>query len=389
MTLAATLDDRRAALARTILLWGLFALMCAYVLAWLLNPYLKGFEYGFRADNFWSYSSGIYRRGIVGEIIYWLDLATGIGPQLFSALLYAASISVLIAVGRIVAKEFSLLELALLGLSPIFWLYGVDAEIFMLLPLVGMLAFPQWWTGGVLLASIAIAGLVREISFILYSPVLLTMLLQRGLALRLGVLALVGGFAVLLATEPDAPTFFLENGHWTEHGIAGLAEHGMYQFAAMPFSELLDRHWRLMENGFALGVFFWAAVGLFILTYVAEKTGSGLAVLWLLLVYGVCSILSIDHGRYGYFYFAFALMISAPAARSYFQMETLNLPLGQTVGRIMAPVTDMLARSARPLRIACLFVAVVAPSGLYVGKMVPLPRLAAFAEVALGKLGII
>ena len=297
-------------------LFPFLMLMFAQYAAW---RFYYGASYAFRDDNFWAYSSGIYRRALPGELMYQIDRLTGLGPETLLAAIFISFAFVVLAVGRVIWRTISLPELILIVISPIVFFFEIDAEIFLFLPFLAIRYAPEVWRWPAILILIIIATSIREIAVILYSPVLLLMLTRCGWRMRIGAAAFLGVFTLSLVAPLGEATLFLETTYWPAQGIGGLADKSLYQFVNLSFSDLMrEYHLPVLTEYGAMWVIPWIGLGMFLIAYVARETRSGLFTLWFLALYISISILSIDHGRYAYFCFCFAVLASSPSVRACF-----------------------------------------------------------------------
>ena len=138
-------------------------------------PYLVGTDlYSFRDDNFWSYTSGFYRRGLPGELLLWLNNITdGAGPILYSSILMGFYLVVLTLVLRSLIPRHGTLFLFLLCVSPIMLFFRIDSEVFLLLPFALICLLGRSIRLPILMIFVVVSIAVRETAFLIYLPIIL------------------------------------------------------------------------------------------------------------------------------------------------------------------------------------------------------------------------
>ena len=283
--------------------------------------------YTFRPDNFWAYSSMIFRRALTGEFLYYLDLITGHGIYLFSVLIWLTFLLFLVAYLSELKKEFNSIGLLLCLLSPVFLLYQVDAEIFMLLPFITLYSKSNFVQNWGTLILIVFSVLIRELSLLFFFPVLVTFILQGRMALKAATITALLLLLVFLFSPKPAPTFYLENNYWNAQGFhtthSFIGSKHLYDFVSMPLSDLLSLHISLLkeiENGwFLLGLPLISFMGLFAGIFYARTKSVG-GTLYSIGLVSVSFILTLDYGRYFYLFFMFALFASSN------QVKNISLP---------------------------------------------------------------
>lgn len=268
-------------------------------------------DFAFREDNFWSYSSSIFRRGMVGEVIYFIDVLTGNGAYIFSCLIWLTFLVFLAKTLSYMKDSLSLIELSIFLISPCFLLYSVDSEIFTLLPFLALMSsnhVVKLW-GGLLLIALAIS--IREISFLFYFPILIYMFIFEKVEIKLvSLLILILSLFLLLYPKPD-PTFLLEDTHWSDKGYE-LKDHHLYQFVTMGIYDVLAYHFGYFRDKlFYIVIPLLSFISLSIIFFY-QRTKDSVAALYYLGMVSVCFILTIDYGRYFYLFWMYAILSSHP-----------------------------------------------------------------------------
>lgn len=309
------------------------------------------------------------------------------GPETLLAAIFVSFAFVVLAVGRAIRRTISLPELILIVISPIVFFFEIDAEIFLFLPFLAIRYAPEVWRWPAILILIIIATSIREIAVILYSPVLLLMLTRCGWRMRIGAAAFLGVFTLSLVAPLGEATLFLETTYWPAQGIGGLADKSLYQFVNLSFSDLMrEYHLPVLTEYGVKWVIPWIGLGMFLIAYVARETRNGLFTLWFLALYISISILSIDHGRYAYFCFCFAVLASSPSVRACFLFDDAPLPLLGTVRKLADLMAQGLVDWGRYIRLVGLAMLALGPSGAFVFRLEPYPRIVAFTLQVLEKL---
>lgn len=269
--------------------------------------------WGIRHDDFWAFSGGHVRRGLLGEILYQ-------GAGMFGGgVVAAAAFAFLVVYGVAAWRIASLLDLRNnwrwfwpLAASAVYLNYTVDREVLLLLPLF---IVPSW--GGatllrrsVFLASILVMGFVHEFALLLFGPILAVLLVWEQSSagrwlLRVGLVLMAVEMAMLVGLK-STPTAVLETMFWPAYGIEGLERSNLYAFATMSLGKVLALHGRMVKTPSGLwDLALQCSLMTLLLCWFRESKPFCLAVvLWML----PASVLSIDYGRYAYLtFFAFVL----------------------------------------------------------------------------------
>ena len=350
------------------------AAMVAVAVWKLAERILSGLPFGFRDDTFWAWSSGFARRGLPGEVIYRLDLLTGAGPFLFSALLIAVFAVITVVALRKLYKRLPGVQFALLCLTPVVLIYRVDAEILILLPFFGLILAGGEWRGPVTLVLIAVATLARELALVLFLPVLLTLAVTGPVWLRAATVATVAALALPFVLGGQ-PTYALETLYWPDHGVPGLQDMTMYRFAEMGLGELLGLHLGFWAEDWLIvlpSILVFLALALSILVP-AGPHGPRAALVFLPLV-AVMFILTVDYGRYFYLLVFYLILATRPDCLPCFDLRNWRgLPRAEAV---VARTGHWVARH----RTAVLIAFALVPSGFWTREYEALPRAVLFVR---------
>lgn len=344
----------------------LFLVFISFYVASKLNLFLlKDLSYAFRSDNFWSYSSSIYRRGLTGEIIYYLDMISGKGIYLFALTIWSLFVMFLIKFLKEIKGELSLIEVLLLVLSPFLLLYSVDAEIFTLLPFLTLFSKKQFLNVWGTLFLIVVATLIREISLFFYFPVLVSFIVGGQRCIKLfATLVLFSLFLIVLYPKPS-PTFLLEQTYWSS---LELQDTSLYEFVDMPLSEVFPKHIGFMMSKWEYFIMPLLCFMLITTSMFYKRTLNVLGALYLFSMITVCFVLTVDYGRYFYLFLIFSTLASSSAVSKYFttfpailNFQSLNL-------------LDGSLRKIEANKKYLLLFAVFAPSGFWAGEYQIRPR---------------
>jgi len=280
------------------------------VLRQLVDKARAGVAWGLRDDDFWAFSGGHLRRGLLGEILYrGTDLVGERWLAVVSAGLVVIYGFAVWRVARIMQREASWRWLWPVGLSAVFLNFPVDREAALLLPL---LMVGSWTESGALrrvafLLAVIAAAFVHEFAVLLYLPLVLMLLAeeppgpQRHLLLAgAGAIVLTGG---LIAVLRPVPSIVLETTFWPTHGMPGLEATHLYSFVSRSLGDTMRLHFSMLATPSGLWNLAFQATLLALL--VSCLWGS-----WRMLAAVLCfvlpaSVLTIDYGRYAYMTFFF------------------------------------------------------------------------------------
>ncbi|MCU0907784.1 MAG: hypothetical protein MUF73_10130 [Rhodobacteraceae bacterium] len=335
---------------------------------------LSGETIFLREDTFWSWSSGFARRGLPGEIIYRLDLLTGVGQLLFAALLVAVFVAFAAMALAELYRRLSGVQFALLCLTPAVLFYRVDAEILILLPFFGLILVPGAWRRPVALVLIAVAALTRELALVLFLPVLLTLAVTGPVWLRGATVATVAALALPFVVGGE-PNYALETLYWPDRGIPNLKETVLYGFATMGVTDVLRLHLGFVgEAGLILlpSIVLFLALALSLIVP-AGPHGPRAALVFLPLV-AAMFILTVDYGRYFYLLTFYVALATRPDC-----LPVFDLHAWRGLPRAEAAVGRMGHWAARH-RTAILAAFVLAPNGFWSREYEVWPRALMFVR---------
>ncbi|MFN3793962.1 MAG: hypothetical protein ACK4RX_04790 [Chitinophagaceae bacterium] len=315
----------------------LFVLAITYMLArtWslLMQPVLvKVLPYAFRDDDFFSFSSGHIRRGLIGEFLYLLQ-RNGINSIIvFTALLLLAYVIIYGKIFFRLLQTLPLTERYLLLLTPFVMNMGIDRELFILLPLVWFYYRKQ--TDLVFYLIIAVILFIHEIALLFYLPFIAALFLktsplkkiQRTLAIGSILTALIILFGI-----KEHITNALELNFWPTQGVTGLTQTYLYTFGGMPVSALLRNHGSILllniETLYALpGILLFLAYSFSCLN---RKQWLPYTTLFYLGVNALFFIMTIDYGRYFYhlFFLYLFLQTSGLAEKAETTLKSIAAPM--------------------------------------------------------------
>ena len=360
---------------RWLCLSGLFFVYSFLAFKDAVLPYLiDDIVFAFNTDNFWSYSSGFIRRALLGQILYFNQSVLGIGPWFFSFTTFALVVLFAGYVCVELNKTTPAWQVILLALTPFALLYFVDAEILMLLPLLAMVQNDSRHQKLFVLLLIMVLSQMRELILVLYFPVLLRFIfIDRGLVGKASI-AFIAVMSFLLLWDFGPPSYVLEKTFWPEHGAPNLHEEHMYTFAEMSFTEMLDLHVGSILEFFIPAMIFWVLLAASLFWFLAKRITSPILFAWFVGTFLVSSILSIDHGRYAYFFFMFAVLFSADTRQRWFDLNLFDHPWWNHLHTAFTPAHDWFARTARIMLPVSLGLLIIAPSGYYTGLVLWKPR---------------
>lgn len=341
----------------------------------LFFPMLQGEAYGFRDDNFWSLTSGFYRRFLPGDFLYYTDLVTSFGIEIYSLVLITLFGFFAILVYRELNITLQPIEKIILSLSPIVLLYQVDSEIFLLLPILPLLFIKDRSAReATFLLLLLFSIFVRELSILFYAPVLLWIIVQSPIKLKIAATSIVAIFVFSILFLSGEPTYGLERDYWPAQGVSDLETTHLYQFAEKSITEVLALHLSLIQEYF---IIFAPGVVLFLLlccTYIYRRTSTAYPVVFFIVLCLVSFVLTIDYGRYYYLFFFLCVFLSSDNVRGYYQLPR---GLDALFGRIFEYVNasfQNLSRVSKYFFAATAAAFVLAPVGYYIEYYDPWPR---------------
>ena len=281
----------------------------------LMEPVLsKTLSYAFRDDDFFSFTSGHIRRGLIGELLYTLQRNDINSIIAFTVLLL---VSFLLIYGKLffrIIQSLPLAERYLLLLTPFVLNMGIDRELFILLPLVWY--FYRKQTDLFFYLIIAIILFVHEIALLFYLPFILALFLKsspiKGLNKTIAIGSLISALAILFGIKEQI-TNILEISFWPAQGVPGLTETYLYTFGGMPVSKLLRNHGSILllniETLYALpGILLFLAYSFSCLN---RNKWLPYTTTFYLGVNALFFIMTIDYGRYFYHLFFLYLFLQS------------------------------------------------------------------------------
>jgi hypothetical protein len=287
--------------------------MLARAWALLMQPVLvKVLPYAFRDDDFFSFSSGHIRRGLIGEFLYLLQ-RNGINSIIaFTAILLITYTIIYSRIFFRMLQTLPLTERYLLLLTPFVMHMGIDRELFMLLPLVWFYYRKQ--TDLIFYCIIAIVLFIHEIALLFYLPFMLALFLKtspvKGLQRGFAICSIVVALVILFGIKEHI-TNQLELSFWPEQGIRGLTQTYLYTFGGMPVTALLRNHISILllniETLYALpGIVLFFVYSFSCLN---SKQWLPYTTIFYLGVNALFFIMTIDYGRYFYHLFFLYLFL--------------------------------------------------------------------------------
>jgi hypothetical protein len=281
----------------------------------LMEPVLsKTLPYAFRDDDFFSFTSGHIRRGLIGELLYTLQQNGINGIIAFTVLLL---VSFLLIYGKLffrILQSLPLAERYLLLLTPFVLNMGIDRELFILLPLVWY--FYRKQTDLFFYLIIVIILFVHEIALLFYLPFILALFLKsspiKGLNKTIAIGSLISALAILFGIKEQI-TNILETSFWPAQGVPGLTDTYLYTFGGMPVSKLLRNHGSILllniETLYALpGILLFFAYSFSCLN---RNKWLPYTTAFYLGVNALFFIMTIDYGRYFYHLFFLYLFLQS------------------------------------------------------------------------------
>ncbi len=303
----------RIPISYKIFYYLVFAVVFLRQLRSLMYPWLgEGHVFTFRSDNFFSFSGGQIRRGLIGEILIVLQSWDWPAIFIYSLILLLVYAWLYLWVFPKLLESFNRWEFVLIILSGFFLLPGIDREIFMLLPAAYYFLRSKQDLGFFIL--LALVAFLHELALLLYFPFILKTLQQSLREPRWdGVIGLVlvlvsYGSVILIAGDLNlAP----ERDFWPQHGVSGLENKYLYKFSGMGLLEVIKLHGaRLLsypQTKYALiGLISFAV--LLILSFKRFRA-KPIVIYYYLAVNALLFILTIDYGRYFYLLFFFYLLV--------------------------------------------------------------------------------
>ncbi len=339
-----------------------------------LCPYLfGGNEYTFRPDNFWAYSSGFFRRGFVGELIYWLDIITGYGPRFFSAILLTSFVLSAITAILIARRNTTIPEQILICISPIFLLYRVDSEILLFLPFAVIFLWNGKNKNYFILVSIILSMCIREIALLYYFPVLLGFVFSRNINLRISSISALAAWTFCFIFLHNV-NYNLEHTYWPNQGITNLMDNHLYKFSTMPFKQVIFLHVGFIYDNILLITPGILSFFTFAYIYIVKKYNTIIPAVWFLLTTALFFILTVDYGRYYYFLFIFLLFFTCSTGRKYFQFKEISYIGHLVASPILSRIDNFSSGYINRCGLISLLIFALSPSGFWADSYTIYPR---------------
>lgn len=301
-----------------ILLRSLYYLLWV-ILSWRLAQILLGpllgseLPFTFRSDNFFSFTGGQIRRGLIGEVLFQLQQLGAPAITVYGLVLLGLFGFLYLFVFPRLLRSFKALEVLLILLSGFFLMPGIDREIFMLLPAVYFFFRPKLDFG--FFALLLMVAFIHEMALLLYFPFIWFALRQMRYkpfsTQVLYALPVAMAYAAVIVLKGDV-NLLPEKEFWPQYGVSGLEDRILYSFAGKGLLATLKLHASIIlgkiETLYALPglIAFFGLLWLTLLRFGA----SAQSVVYYLAVTALFFILTIDYGRYYFFLFFFYLLIS-------------------------------------------------------------------------------
>lgn len=280
----------------------------------LLAPWLDSdLAFSFRSDNFFSFSGGQLRRGLLGELLF-----QGQSLGFPSILIY--SIGLLAIFGFLylylfprLLRSFSQAEVLIIIFSGLFLMPSIDREVFILGPAVYYYFRRQLDFGFFLL--LGFTAFIHEISLLLYFPCILWVLAKIWTEKRwsyLPSIAFVGlSFASVILFKGDM-NLIPEREFWPAYGVIGLEDHFLYTFTGKGLLATLKLHASIIlgkSETFLAIPGFVAFFGI-VLFSLRRYGASAMTTVYYFVITLIFCTLTLDYGRYFYLLFFFYLLLS-------------------------------------------------------------------------------
>lgn len=305
--------QRQPSLALRWLYYLLLLMVTWRLVQTLFAPFLgSDLAFSFRSDSFFSFSGGQFRRGLIGEFLYQMQLL-GLPAVFIYSLLLLLLFAILYAwlFPKLLAS-FRPNEVLLIILSGFFLMPGIDREIFMLLPAVYYFLRRQLDFG--FFAILFILAFIHEMSLLLYFPFIWAafrqMQRERKWARLLYVLPVLMAYVAAIVLKGN-PNYIPEREFWPQFGINDLEEHFLYSFAGKGLLATLKLHASVflgkVQSVYALP----GLISFFgILYLLLRRFGASVySMAYYLAVTLLFFMLTIDYGRYFYLLFFFYLLV--------------------------------------------------------------------------------
>lgn len=269
--------------------------------------------FSFRSDNFFSFSGGQIRRGLIGEGLLQLQ-SIGVDAIVSYSLLLLISYFLLYTfVFPKLLASFRVSEVLLILLSGFFLMPGIDRELFMLLPAVYYFARRKEDAGFYLL--IALNAFIHELALLLYFPfiwgLLQNLIRDRRLPQLLYLLVIGASFGSVILLKSEL-NLVPEREFWPLHGVSGLEEHFLYSFAGKGLMATLKLHGSVILGKVETLYAIPGLLAFFLLLAMSLRRfdAKAIVVYYYLAINALLFVLTIDYGRYFYLLFFFYLLVA-------------------------------------------------------------------------------
>jgi len=331
--------------------------------------------YTFVPDNFYSFSSVIYRRALPGEVIYYLDVLTGNGPLAFSFIIFMFSAFIVFLIFREAAETLTPPECFLLMLTPIVLNYKIDGEIFLFIPFISILFMKGQARDILTLFLIGVAITIRSVAFIFFLPVVLYLIFNGRSYVRVfAALVLAAATAFLFAPKPD-PTYLLETTYWPDQGYGDLKETYEYMFVEWGLSDIIRFHIELLDGHVWSSLIGMFAITVLSVVYIVKRSENVALATYYILMIMFFSIVSIDYGRYYYVYFGFAILSTHAKATDYFSFAPFPQILDRFLPDTQRRISDALLSVGSVSRAIMIAFFALCPVGYWAAETSFPPRL--------------
>lgn len=325
--------------------WTYFVVFC--LVLWrqahtLLAPWM-GYDlpFAFRSDNFFSFSGGQIRRGLIGEKLILIQSWGLDAILLYSIFLLAFFVFLYAYIFPKLLQTFKVSEVILILLSGFFLMPGLDREMFLLLPAIYF--FLRRKFDFLFYVFLAITAFVHELSLLLYFPFIWDLALRVWKEKRLlpmSYLLLITssfGAVVLLKSELN---LIPEKSFWPQYGISGLEDHFLYTFAGKGLGATLKLHASVILGKVQSLYAIPGLLAFFVLVTLTLKRfgAAGISIYYFVAINILLFLLTIDYGRYFYLLFFFYLLLSQTGLlnRADKALSSFKFLLPKFIARVLA-----------------------------------------------------
>lgn len=353
----------------------LFVLLGFRLMRTLLAPWLGAdLAFAFRSDNFFSFSGGQIRRGLIGEVLLSMQKLGLPSVLMYSLLLLLLFSFIYLWVFPRLLRPFRPLEIILILVSGFFLMPSVDRELLMILPaLYFFLRRKQDWG---FYGLIALSAFIHELSLLLYFPFIWSLfkeLLQTKKWKQLVPLLVIAISYASVILIKGSMSLDPELNYWPQFGISGLEDRFLYTFAGKGIVATLKLHASVFLGDPQAWMALPGMISYFvILLLLLRRFGASPKVIsYYLAINLLLFVLTIDYGRYYYFLFLFYLLLtqSGMLVSAGKALQSFRFLMPAFVGKILN-----FPFSHRAFSIALLIFA-LAPFGYWIGDTLAQPVL--------------